>query len=72
MLCREIVIVGFMVLLGATGPQVALQGSAEDLIDQGQRLAIVPKDIVPAPEGTSCLKLPACKQYQWTLMQVQD
>ena len=59
LLCKDVGIVGLLMLLSTTGPQVALQCGAEDLIDQGQRLAIVPEDIVPAPKGAPCLKLPA-------------
>ena len=47
------------VLLRPARTQVLLQRSAEDLIYESQGLAIVPKDIVPAPEWTFCLKLPA-------------
>ena len=41
------------------GAQKVLQGRGEDLVDQGQRLAVMPKQVLPAPKGSSRLELPA-------------
>lgn len=60
LLCREIG-TGNTWLLGATWPQVALHCSDEDLVIQGQQLAIVPEDTMPAPKdplpGTACMQI---------------
>ena len=41
------------------GAQVALQAGGEDLMDEGQRLAVVPEQVLAAPERPCPAKLPA-------------
>ena len=41
------------------GPEMLLQGSGEDLVDEGQRLAAVPKEVLPPPERALHPKRPA-------------
>ena len=42
-------------------PQEALQRRGEHLVDERQRLGVVPEDVVPPPERPRLSKLPAAQ-----------